>query len=195
MHKHDDHTPVLTVFDKPFGSRTPWLRNMKLQGLQMPWRRGFYCNSCALESQCCTTSSGRSEDEDSSHDALLLAWGRTPRVGRGFGNKDSGNDLDTPLGLPWHSWTNRDRILLDWGTGTKTRAWIPPHTSERMRAQRAGFLFDAAPILTSEVVDIINKDRDSPWEGGEIANATSVIGVPSISRRKTVENMRLGLVA
>lgn len=113
-------------------------------------------------------------------DGLVLAWGRSPRVGKRVAAAHE--DLPTAIGETpfWHAWEdNEHRRPADWGTGTRTWTWFPPALSDRMRAQRAGFLLEAGPILTSDVVDVFTDALEKDWRASEIARATSIVGLPS----------------
>ncbi|WP_136031629.1 FRG domain-containing protein [Microbacterium sp. PF5] len=113
-------------------------------------------------------------------DGLVLAWGRSPRVGRHVAAPNENLPAlfgDTPF---WHAWEdNEHRRPADWGTGTRTWTWFPPALSDRMRAQRAGFLLEAGPILTSDVVEVFTDVLEKDWRASEIARATSIVGLPS----------------
>lgn len=112
-------------------------------------------------------------------DGMVIGWGRVPRTTpMSSGQEDSiPESRDVPF---WHAWTTDDeRHRVDWGTGTKTWTWFPPALSERMRAQRAGFLLEAGPILTDDVVSVFSDALSQDWRASEIARATSIVGLPS----------------
>lgn len=112
-------------------------------------------------------------------DGLVLGWGRAPRLRAGIaGSPESVPDEDS---VPfWHAWTDSEqRHRVDWGTGTKTWTWFPPALSDRMRAQRAGFLLEAGPILTDDVVAVFSGLLSQDWRASEIERATSIVGLPS----------------
>lgn len=115
-----------------------------------------------------------------SADGLVLAWGRSPRVGKRVAAPNENLPAlfgDTPF---WHAWEDDEhRRPADWGTGTRTWTWFPPALSDRMRAQRAGFLLEAGPILTSDVVSVFTDALEKDWRASEIARATSIVGLPS----------------
>lgn len=109
----------------------------------------------------------------------MLGWGRVPRT-----NPMSPTPQDSipeSAGIPfWHAWTtDEERHRVDWGTGTKTWTWFPPALNDRMRAQRAGFLIEAGPILTGDVVAVFTDALSLDWRASEIARATSIVGLPS----------------
>ncbi|NYD68279.1 FRG domain-containing protein [Agromyces atrinae] len=112
-------------------------------------------------------------------DGLVLGWGRAPRRQSGISESDA--SVPDGDGVPfWHAWTdNEQRRRVDWGTGTKTWAWFPPALSDRMRAQRAGFLLEAGPILTKDVESIFSNALSQDWRASEIVRATSIVGLPS----------------
>lgn len=121
-------------------------------------------------------------------DALVLAWGRAPRVGEEVrASEDLTADTeDVPF---WHGWVDDEqRSRLGWGTATQTWTWFPPALSERMRAQRAGFLLEAGPILTNAVTAVFNEHLPQPWRASEIARATSIVGLPSPHDVRTKSN-------
>jgi hypothetical protein len=121
-----------------------------------------------------------SHPDHDGQDGLILAWGRSPRVGKRVAAPNE--DLPAALGNTpfWHAWEdNEHRRPADWGTGTRTWTWFPPALSDRMRAQRAGFLLEAGPILTTKVVSVFNEQLDQDWRASEIARATSIVGLPS----------------
>lgn len=112
-------------------------------------------------------------------DGLVLGWGRAPRTKDGIARTaESVPDED---GVPfWHAWTDSEqRHRVDWGTGTKTWTWFPPALNDRMRAQRAGFLLEAGPILTDDVVAVFSGSLSHDWRATEIARATSIVGLPA----------------
>lgn len=113
-------------------------------------------------------------------DGLVLAWGRSPRVGRDVPAPREDLPSDSG-GVPfWHTWEDNERRRpADWGTGSRTWTWFPPALSDRMRAQRAGFLLEAGPILTPAVVEVFNDALPLTWRSSEIARATSIVGLPS----------------
>lgn len=112
-------------------------------------------------------------------DGMVIGWGRVPRTAQILSGQEDAfpESRDVPF---WHAWTTDDeRHRVDWGTGTKTWTWFPPALSERMRAQRAGFLLEAGPILTDDVVAVFSDALSQDWRGSEIARATSIVGLPS----------------
>lgn len=112
-------------------------------------------------------------------DGLVLGWGRSPIMKSGVPEViESVPDIkNVPF---WHAWTDREqRRRVDWGTGTKTWTWFPPALNDRMRAQRAGFLLEAGPILTSDVVKVFSRALSQDWRASEIARATSIVGLPA----------------
>lgn len=112
-------------------------------------------------------------------DGLVLGWGRAPRKKAGIAA--TAESVADEEGVPfWHAWTDSEqRHRVDWGTGTKTWTWFPPALSDRMRAQRAGFLLEAGPILTDDVVAVFSGALSQDWRASEIARATSIVGLPS----------------
>lgn len=117
--------------------------------------------------------------DDDAADALVLAWGRSPRVGRKISAPEelTADYADAPF---WHDWVeDEERAKVGWGTGTRAWTWFPPALSDRMRAQRAGFILEAGPILTEDVVSVFNDLLPMSWTSEEIAQATSVVGLPS----------------
>lgn len=114
--------------------------------------------------------------EDDGHDGLVMAWGLVPRTKRWEEPKPIPDDGRRPF---WHDWSAEVRLKVDWGTGTRTRAWFPPATNERMRAQRAGFLIEAGPIISDAVANVFEEALGKDWRPSEISRATSVVGLPS----------------
>lgn len=112
-------------------------------------------------------------------DGLVLGWGRAPRTKSGIA--ETADAVPDEEGVPfWHAWTDSEqRHRVDWGTGTKTWTWFPPALSDRMRAQRAGFLLEAGPILTDDVLTVFSDALSQDWRASEIARATSIVGLPS----------------
>lgn len=126
--------------------------------------------------------------DDDAADALVLAWGRSPRVGRKISAPEelTAEYADAPF---WHDWVeDEERAKVGWGTGTRAWTWFPPALSDRMRAQRAGFILEAGPILTDDVVAVFNDLLPMSWTSEEIAQATSVVGLPSRHDVLTKEN-------
>jgi len=113
-------------------------------------------------------------------DARVLAWGRSAAPKRNM-------PIYPPAVIPsaggnafWHQWTDKAaRRDKDWGTGAALRSWQPAALNERMRAQRAAFLFDAEPIIGDELLEMFNQQLDDDWTAGEIAEATRIVGFPS----------------
>ena len=120
-----------------------------------------------------------SADHDD-RDARLLAWGRSPAAKRR-------KQVEEPPTIPtaggeifWQSWTKKkDRLSNDWGTGRAVLSWQPALLNERMRAQRAAFLFDAEPIVGSDLLSLFSDELGAEWKPGEIARATRIVGFPS----------------
>lgn len=126
--------------------------------------------------------------DDDAADALVLAWGRSPRVRRKIPAPEelTAEYADAPF---WHDWVeDEERAKVGWGTGTRAWTWFPPALSDRMRAQRAGFVLEAGPILTEDVVSVFNDALPMSWTSEEIAQATSVVGLPSRHDVLTKEN-------
>lgn len=121
-----------------------------------------------------------SEAENDDFPGMVLGWGRSSRKSaREVNDVDERIPVDDPW-LFWHPWDDdQQRRHVDWGTGTKTWTWFPPALTERMRAQRAGFLIEAGPILTDGVVDVFSEELSQDWTASEISRATSIIGLPS----------------
>jgi hypothetical protein len=112
-------------------------------------------------------------------DGLVVGWGRVPALREGVPTLPNEGIADTPTPF-WHAWTSdEERQRVDWGTGTKTWTWFPPALNERMRAQRAGFLFEAGALLTDAIVAVFSDTFGQDWRGSELVRATSVIGLPS----------------
>jgi hypothetical protein len=122
-------------------------------------------------------------------DGRMIAWGRAGRVSARK-MSESSDDLPEREDAPfWHSWTNDDdRGRVGWGTGSKTWSWFPPALSDRMRAQRAGFLLEAGPLVTPTVADVLSGNVSLDWRVTEITRATSIIGVPSRHDVRTTPN-------
>ncbi|WP_172582538.1 FRG domain-containing protein [Subtercola boreus] len=127
------------------------------------------------------------EQEDS--DARLLAWGRSAAPKRN-------SQVEEPLTVPavggeafWHSWRDKEtRLRNQWGTGKAVPSWQPATLNERMRAQRAAFLFDADPIIDSALLEMFNKRLNDDWQADEISGATRVIGFPSPHDKRAESN-------
>ncbi|WP_343317526.1 FRG domain-containing protein [Arthrobacter sp. TMP15] len=122
-------------------------------------------------------------------DGRVVAWGRAVRT-----TARKVSDMDDPLSagvdVPfWHSWTtDEERGLVGWGTGSRTWSWFPPALSDRMRAQRAGFLLEAAPLITPKVAQVLSDGVTHDWRVSEITRATSIIGLPSRHDVRTKPN-------
>ncbi|PPH55775.1 FRG domain-containing protein [Rathayibacter sp. AY1E1] len=122
-------------------------------------------------------------------DGRLVAWGRLVRTSR-TSMSVAPDELPSTDDVPfWHSWTTEtERARVGWGTGTRTWDWFPPALSDRMRAQRAGFLLEAAPIVTAEVADVVSAAASQDWRAEEIAQSTSIVGIPSPHDIRTKRN-------
>ncbi len=121
----------------------------------------------------------QSEANDPS-DGRLICWGRsaTPRRNR----SPIPPQLLPPGGGDafWQQWSDRDaRRANEWGTGRAMPSWQPLALNERMRAQRAAFLFDAEPILDADLLEVFSDRLGEEWKVKEIAQATRVLGLPS----------------
>lgn len=112
-------------------------------------------------------------------DGMVIGWGRVPILKSGISTLSDNRPNEAPLPF-WHVWTSDDdRRRVDWGTGTRTWTWFPPALNERMRAQRAGFLFEAGALLTDAIVEVFSGALDQDWRESEITRATSVVGLPA----------------
>ncbi|MCM6763746.1 FRG domain-containing protein [Rathayibacter sp. ZW T2_19] len=122
-------------------------------------------------------------------DGRVVAWGRLVRISKTSMSAATGK-LPPSDDLPfWHGWTNEnERSRVGWGTGSRTWDWFPPALSDRMRAQRAGFLLEAAPLVTAEVADVISEGTAKDWRAEEIAHSTSIVGIPSRYDVRTKKN-------
>jgi hypothetical protein len=119
------------------------------------------------------------DPQQENSDGLVIGWGRVPITRSGVSEQHE-EILDAGALPFWHAWTtDKERHRVDWGTGTKTWTWFPPALNERMRAQRAGFLLEAGPILTSQVAEVFTRALSQDWRPAEVARATSVVGLPS----------------
>lgn len=122
-------------------------------------------------------------------DARLLAWGRSPAVKRN-------QQAESPATIPaaggdtfWQFWPDKKaRERNEWGTGRKVPSWQPAALNERMRAQRAAFLFDAEPIIGSDLLSLFNERFEDSWKADEIAKATRIVGFPSAHDRRATPN-------
>jgi hypothetical protein len=123
-----------------------------------------------------TESSPESEEPD----GRVIAWGRkAPTTTRKF-SEDNDELSQRDSFLFWHSWVdNNQRAAVGWGTGSRTWPWFPPAISDRMRAQRSGFLLEAAPLYSQPVAEVISKAVSGDWRAEEITRATSIVGLPS----------------
>src|SRR5690606_22336756 len=70
----------------------------------------------------------------------------------------------------------------------RTWSWFPPALSNRMRAQRAGFLLEAGPLVTPPVAEALSAGVAHDWRVAEITRATSIIGLPSRHDVRTTPN-------
>jgi hypothetical protein len=122
-------------------------------------------------------------------DGRVVAWGRSVRTtARKFSETNDALPVreDAPF---WHSWTtDEERGRVGWGTGSRTWSWFPPALSDRMRAQRAGFLLEAGPLVTPTVAEVLSAGVTQDWRVAEITNATSIIGLPSRHDVRTTPN-------
>ncbi|MCJ1698566.1 FRG domain-containing protein [Rathayibacter festucae] len=130
----------------------------------------------------------QSSDEDDATDARLICWGRSAVPKRN-------GQIEKPPLVPdtgqnfWQRWESRqDRRENDWGTGRTVRSWQPAAMNERMRAQRAAFLFDAEPIIDDQLLELLNKELDGDWLPDEIAEATRIVGYPSTPTKRATRN-------
>jgi len=122
-------------------------------------------------------------------DGRMIAWGRTVRTtARKVSVPD--DELSDRDAVPfWHTWTSdEERGRLGWGTGSRTWSWFPPALSDRMRAQRAGFLLEAGPLVTPTVAAVISDGLTQDWRVAEITRATSIVGIPSVHDARTKPN-------
>ncbi|MFB7891221.1 FRG domain-containing protein [Microbacterium sp. NPDC056044] len=112
--------------------------------------------------------------------ARVVGWGRVPAPRQRSAPAEPNDPRDEgPLPF-WHAWNEKqERVRVEWGTGTRTWSWFPNPFNDRMRAQRAGFLFDAGPIISDPILAIFSEAMGADWRVDEITRATSVIGVPS----------------
>lgn len=133
-------------------------------------------------------------DRFDNRDGRLIAWGRSP-VSRKNEEVDSSRAFPTELGTPfWQFWeTVEARKENEWGTGRQLPAWQPNAVNERMRAQRAAFLFDAEPLIGAPLLKLFNERLSDDWEAHEIAHSTRVIGLPTRHTQRARRN-RLGIV-
>lgn len=113
-------------------------------------------------------------------DGRVIAWGRSVRISARKVSKEN-DDLPARDDAPfWHSWTtDEERGRVGWGTGSRTWSWFPPALSDRMRAQRAGFLLEAGPLVTPTVAEVLSAGVTRDWRVAEITRATSIVGLPS----------------
>ena len=113
-------------------------------------------------------------------DGRVVIWGRSPAPKR---NKPVGSPVVIPAAggdAFWQLWEDQDvRRSHEWGTGRAVPSWQPSALNERMRAQRAAFLFDAEPIVDGLLLQLFSDSLDADWRGDEIAKATRIIGFPS----------------
>ena len=120
-------------------------------------------------------------EKDNQHDdadGLIIAWGRVPKLGPGsYGKLDPGRHYGPAL--PWAGLDEATKLEIGWGTSSKTWAWFPPYYGERMRAQRAGFLFDSVPVLSEQLAKVINEHCQSEWKPADIMACTSILGMPT----------------
>lgn len=113
-------------------------------------------------------------------DGRVIAWGRKVRTTTRKVSEDNYELSQRDSSLFWHSWVNDgQRVAFGWGTGSRTWPWFPPALSDRMRAQRSGFLLEAAPLVTPAVAGVISTAVSSDWRAEEITRATSIVGLPS----------------
>ncbi|WP_161580480.1 FRG domain-containing protein [Subtercola vilae] len=127
--------------------------------------------------------------KNDNRDARLFSWGRSAAPKRG-------KLIETPTEIPlargdafWHDWTDRDaRQRNNWGTGTILQWWNPPARNERMRAQRAAFLFDAEPIIDPRMRSQFTVRFNEDWKDNEIAEATRIVGFPSEHNKRAQHN-------
>ncbi|WP_158252958.1 FRG domain-containing protein [Cryobacterium sp. Y62] len=122
-------------------------------------------------------------------DGRVVAWGRSVRTSARQVSKPN-DDLPARDDAPfWHSWTtDEERGRVGWGTGSRTWSWFPPALSDRMRAQRAGFLLEAAPLVTPTVARVLSAGVTHDWRVAEITRATSIVGLPSRHDVRTTQN-------
>jgi hypothetical protein len=128
-------------------------------------------------------------DDHEEDDGRLFAWGKSAAPKRG--QKATEPTIIPPATSDafWQSWGDREiRQSNLWGTGTAVPSWQPAALNERMRAQRAAFLFDAEPIIGPDLLSMFNEVLDDDWRAGEIAEATRIVGFPSQHNRRAEPN-------
>ncbi|MGO2112791.1 MAG: FRG domain-containing protein [Pseudoclavibacter sp.] len=127
-------------------------------------------------------------DKHDAHDGVVIGWGRRPRASSKLLGPPLPDIDAVPGKLPW--WERLADADADRGreANSQTLGWFPQYTSDRMRAQRGGFLVDESPILGDQLVEVFNEGDAYDWRAGEIVNATSILGVPTSPSRKTVRN-------
>jgi hypothetical protein len=128
-------------------------------------------------------------DKHEDKDGRLLSWGRLAAPRRN-------EYVRLPEFLPsaggdafWQQWTDHEmRRSNDWGTGKSVRSWQPAAMNERMRAQRAAFLFDAEPVIEKDLLVLFDELLAQSWKANEIADATRIVGLPSRHDIKAMAN-------
>ena len=127
--------------------------------------------------------------EQGEADGRLIAWGRSAAPKRDQDVAEPAVIHATGGEAFWQFWPDREaRKSNQWGTGTSVPSWQPTALNERMRAQRAAFLFDAEPIIGPKLLEMFNRKLDSDWRAGEIAEATRIVGFPSPHDRRAKPN-------
>ena len=116
-------------------------------------------------------------DKEDGNDGRIIAWGTRA-------TNDATAQPPTPNrtgSLFWHQWNTEElREENDWGTGKTLLHWRPLILSDRMRAQRAAFLFDTPPLHTAtEILDTFKTALGKEWTSEELAGATRILGIPS----------------
>ena len=122
-------------------------------------------------------------------DGRLFAWGRSAAPKRG--HKVSPPTVIQTAGGDafWQFWADQEtRRTNEWGTGRAVPSWQPTALNERMRAQRAAFLFDAEPIIGPQLLGLFKERLDGDWRAGEIAEATRIVGFPSSHTHRAKPN-------
>jgi hypothetical protein len=122
-------------------------------------------------------------------DGRLVAWGRSAAPKRGH-EASPPTVIQTAGGDAfWQFWADQEtRRTNEWGTGRAVPSWQPAALNERMRAQRAAFLFDAEPLIGHQLLELFKERLDGDWRAGEIAEATRIVGFPSAHNLRAKPN-------
>ena len=93
----------------------------------------------------------------------------------------------------WHALeSNEDRAILEWGTGSIRRFWVPPLYEQRILAQNGCFIVDGVPMASSGIASYFKKPNESSkyWKKSDLLAAGSIYTKLYNPSRTIKENKR-----